>query len=87
MKVDTIGDIIAIRTVVQQLYAAMAIQSGGGNAWLEQERGRIFEVLGVLKIEIDGVDASKVIRERAESTVNTIFDSVRVTILGDGKQR
>jgi hypothetical protein len=79
---DILGDLLALRLLVQRLYGRVALATGGGNTLLERERQAILNDLTNQTVECPGIDPEAV-RKRAEAMVDIIFDGMRVTVPPD----
>ncbi len=74
---DLIGDIVALRILVQRLFALVAFGTGQNNAFLEAQRTELLSILPLWNISGNEADAD--IKARAEVCINEVFDQMRVT--------
>jgi hypothetical protein len=77
---EVLADVLAVRLIVQRLYARFALAANKDNAWLDGERAALLEDLKSHRIEITGVprELTDQLQDRAEAVINQVFDNVRI---------
>jgi hypothetical protein len=73
---DFAGDLVALQIVAQRVFALLALATGNDNTFLDQQRVSLLEVLG--KWKVSGI-SDTMVKARAETCINKMFDEMRIT--------
>jgi hypothetical protein len=78
IEIDAIGDLVALRLLVQRLYGLLTIATKHDNSWLERQREEAIATVDTAHLETLLIEDQREIRRRAEDTINAVFDGLRL---------
>jgi hypothetical protein len=73
---EVVGDLVALRLMLQRLYGRVAQGLGQGDEFLDDEREAILATLA--EFDLSGFPGIEIAKQRAEVQINSVFDSLRI---------